>query len=172
MLELRIGIPRDQLDHAPLKVALVKVGFGLAHLYGDLRGIIAASFADCEQQPQEMIAKVAGDVRNHSQVDQGHLVVFRQKDISRMWIRMEKPVDENLFEIRAEDLFGESLSVELHQPQRTDIGNFLPFDVVHGQDARGRVVIDGLRNHDLLEFNQRAPQSLQVAGFTFEIEFM
>src|SRR2546421_12035283 len=107
---------------------------------------------------------------NHPQIDQRDAIIFGQKNIAGMRVGVKETVDQNLFQVRAKQLFRQSQTVDFNQSQRTDVGDFFTRNVFHRQHARCRVVLDRLRDNNAFEFAETVPQTLEMSSFALEIQ--
>src|SRR5436309_5361868 len=89
-----------------------------------------------------------------------------------MRIGMKEAIDQDLFKISAKNFRGQTGGVHLHQAQRADFRDLLARNVFHCKYARGGVVVDRLRNDDVLELAQTLAQFMKVRAFALKIQFM
>ena len=96
--------------------------------------------------------------------------IVRQEDVAGMRIGVEDAVQQNLLQVRLEELVGDRLRIDVGQNDGVERRELGSVDVVHRQDAGGRVVPNGLRNDDAPESGERAPDRFHVARFLPVVE--
>src|SRR5690349_7354717 len=119
-----------------------------------------------------VLAKVAGDVGHHSQIEQGNTTVISDENVAGVRVGVEETVHQHLFQIGAKDLLRQGPRIQLHQTQRTDVGNLFAGNVIHREHPRRGVVLNRLRDNYVFEFAQAFAKSSQVARLALEIQFV
>ena len=59
-----------------------------------------------------------GNETHHSEVEEGHSPVVGQEDVAGVRVGVEKPVDDHLLQVRAEELVGQRGAVDVDGRQR------------------------------------------------------
>src|ERR1051325_8924327 len=100
-------------------------------------------------------------MRHHSQIKQPDAIFIGQENVTRMWIGMKEPVNQYLLQVSAKDLLRQMCAVYFNEAQGADFRYFPPGNVVHGEHARGRVIVDGFGNDYVFELTQTSAQLMQ-----------
>src|SRR5689334_15030910 len=79
------------------------------------------------------------------------LAIVRNENVSRMGIGVEKTINEDLFQIRSEKLFGDRGTIHVDTRQRAQGRDFCAVYVFHGQDTIRGITFDGARHQHALE---------------------
>jgi hypothetical protein len=152
----------DQLGHPSAHLRLVELVRLLADPDGEGGRLVALPVADGEEELEQAVLHRRADPGHHPQVEDGDVRAVGEEDVAGMGIGVEEPVDEDLLHVGLEELLGQIRPVDLEPGERADRGDLAPADVVHGQHARRRVVLDGERDDDPLELGQVAAERHEV----------
>src|SRR5688500_6206845 len=90
--KVRVRVLCYQLSDAMFVLTFLKAFLWLTHVDRDLSRVLAATFANRYQQPQQVVAKRREYPRDHAEVQQSNTTVVRQKNVSGVWICMHQPV--------------------------------------------------------------------------------
>jgi hypothetical protein len=142
----------------------------LADLERKVGGLVAAAVAEREHHLEQLLLHARRDARDHAQVEQRDLLVGREEHVAGVRIGVEEAVDEDLLEIRAEELVGDRRPVDLEQRHRADVGDLPAVDEIHRQDAPRAVILHRPRDDDAVEARERVRQRRQVARFLVVIQ--
>ena len=110
---------RHEVCDLARELLLLKALLRLAQLNRQRCRFVAAPLADGEQELQDVLLRLRRDVPDHAQINQSDAIIIGQKNISRMRVCVKDSVNQNLSEVSAEKLFGQTIAVYVHQRQRT-----------------------------------------------------
>ena len=107
---------------------------------------------------------------HHAEVEEGHAAVVRQEDVAGVRVGVEEPVDDDLVQVRAEELVGQRGAVDVDGRQRIEVRDLAALHELHRQHAFGRVPLDRKRDDDVLEALQVLRQPDEVLGLPPVVE--
>ncbi len=110
---------------------LIEAVARLANFDRDLRRFLAPTFGDGEQQLQQIFLQTRHDAPDHAEIEKRDAVIGRDENVARMRISVEKPFDQNLVEISAEEFLGQRLAVQFHARERTQPRDFRARHILH-----------------------------------------
>ena len=149
LAQLGVAVLRDHLADPATELGFVGAVTLLADLDGDGRGVVAMPLADRHHELQQLLLQARADPRHHPDVQEGDASVLREDHVAGVGIGVDEPVDEDLLQVRSEQLVGQQCPVDVDLAERTQVRDLLTLDELGGQDEGGAVVLDDRRNHDV-----------------------
>ena len=160
-MQPRVLLLGDELADLVAELRFVEVVRRVAGANGDVGGGVAVAFADGQEQFQQAVLHRRRRVADHAEVEQGDLVIAREKNVSRMRIGVEGAVEQDLFEVGLEEFLRQAGTVDLEAGQRAQFRDLGAFDVIHREDPVRGVIRDRQRHaqaSELLQvFRERCP---------------
>ena len=107
----------------------------VAHSREHVGRLLAVALPDREQEPDELSADPLGHPRDHAEVDQREASVRGDDEVAGVRVGVQQPLVEQGVEEEREDRLGQGGAVDVEQPERADVGDLAPCDVLHRQHA-------------------------------------
>ena len=84
---------------------------------------------------------------------------------------MEVPVAHDLLHVDLDEQGKELLRVDAGGAEAIDVGNLDAVDVLHGENAFARMLLDDARNHDIVTISESGRDGLHGFGFVEHVDF-
>ncbi len=162
--------PADDAGDGAPHLHFLEVVAALAKGQEHVRGVVAVSLANGENELEQLLLHLSGNVADHAEIDQCDAAIGRQQHVARMRVGVEHAVDQDLLQVRAEEILGQRRAVHLGPFDAADGRDLRSADVVHREHAGGREIVHGQRHDDVLEVAQLVCDGDQVAGLLAVIE--
>ena len=134
------------------------------------RSLLAVTVADRQQEFDDLVLHPRRHVRDHAQVDEREPPVVGEDQVARVRIGVQHTVIEDHSEVGAEQLLDDRPRIDVHQPERPDVGDLLALDPLHRQHARRREVHDRVGHHEQVIVLGQLAEGQQVAGLASVVQ--
>ena len=161
-------------DHLPglaqvaLLVVVLQTGADADDLVGDF---LAPAVDRGEQQLQQPFAQPRRHVRDHAQVEDRQLPLWRDAEVARVRVGMDFAMHEDLVQIAAHQRLGQRLHRLLGTAHRRNGVHPYAVHQLHGQHPAAAQIPQRLRHDQFGIGRQMLAEAGEVAGFGLEIQF-
>src|SRR5438128_1660809 len=173
---------------------LVLVGLGIAHRAeefagGDERCVVrfvlephALRFEAADQAfvvtgehgaggELESLAEVVGDLLGEAEIEEAKTVAGQAEEVAGVGISMEVAVAHDLFHVDLDEERKEHLRIDAGSAEVVEVGDLDAVDVLHGENAFARMLLDDARNHDIVTISESGRDGLHGFGFVKHVDF-
>ena len=148
----------------------VDVGWWGRHLQDRVDEAIDVARADRDDQVLELCAPRRADIADIAEVEDADASALEQQEVARVGVGVEQAVAKDHFEIDLRGTANERVDVPAGGFQRGSIGERLPDEPAHGDDATARQLGVRRRDDDVGLVGEVDREALEVRGLLAQVD--
>jgi hypothetical protein len=89
-------------------------------------GFVAATIGNGQHQPKELLLHTRRQSSHHAEVDEGQPAIGCEQHVAGMRVGMKQPVDQDLMEVGAKEVAGQTTAIDLGPLHRRNLVMLVP----------------------------------------------